>query len=97
MSHGKVVKKFGITPKAHHAVMRLARFIFQKYSDHRFEPAELGSYIEQLFVLASLVDNDEQLANYDQQLFDEAEMDGISAFKIGSYMAKRLKNNKLPS
>jgi hypothetical protein len=97
MNHRKVVEEFGITPKAHHAIMRLARFIFEKYSDHRFEPAELRSYIKQLFHLALLVKNDKQLAKYDQQLFDEVEMEGISAFKIGSYMAKRLKNNKLPS
>ena len=70
--------------------------LLEKDADLRFSPAERRSFLAEAKVLWVLAPNRNRFLKYLQQFFDEAEADGISAFKIGRYIAERLKNKQLP-
>jgi hypothetical protein len=96
MAHKKCSKKYRNSKKATKPDIGLADALLELYADLRFSQAERRSFLEQAAVLWSRVKNQKRFLQYLTQFFDEAEQAGISGFKIGSYLKKRLQCKHLP-
>jgi hypothetical protein len=73
-----------------------AEALLELFADLRFSPSERRVFLEQAAILWVRVLNQKRFLQYLQQFFDEAEQAGISGFKIGHYLKKRLKAKRLP-
>jgi len=70
--------------------------LLEIYTTLKFSPSERRSYLEQVNVLWNRLQNRRRFIQYHQYFFDEAEENRVSTFKIGRYLAERLKSKELP-
>jgi hypothetical protein len=96
MAHSLRGKKCSECTKASKPSVGFAEALLEFFAELRFSPLERRLFLEQSAVLWSRVPNQKRFLDCLQQFFDDAEQAGISGFKIGTYMKKRLKDKRLP-
>ncbi len=81
---------------AKESAIGFADALLEIHAELKLSPSERRSYLEQMNVLWNRIQNRHRFIQYHQYFFCEAEENGISGFKIGRYLSKRLKSKELP-